>query len=230
MSRNRFLRTAPKGSTIKTRKKRKAAAYRPGKEKGRPAQGRQKRKYSMKNSIYSRDVLLSQIGIAPEPQKESRQTARRAASSPASSMGQGTPATFVPEQIKAESTLLSLMSVGKVQPGAVDSEAFSDPQLRQIAQQLLEGKKQAELLGECAPEEKGVLLEIYNYEPPTSGDELQRVVTDCLERMRRGWIEKRIRKLTESMAKATATEKREMLKEIDALNTEKKRLQPGRKE
>ena len=173
---------------------------------------------------YSREVLLQQIGIAPPPKPMYTQPPKREKLPAAGSQ-------FLPESVKAERTLLTLMGAGLVPKDTVEPDRFSDETHRQVARWLAEGRHPAELLEECedaAPRE--VMLEIFTAEPRSQGDELMRVVAECLESMRRGWIDQRIKALTDSLQTASGNDKGRIFQEIADLNREKGRLRPGRKE
>ena len=56
------------------------------------------------------------------------------------------------------------------------------------------------------------------------------MAAECLERMRREWIEKRIAAIKAEMPSAAPERKESLLREIMMLTNEKKSLGPGRKE
>ena len=127
--------------------------------------------------------------------------------------------------------LLGLMAGGLVPEGAVEPERFSGAAHRKIAGRLLSGEKPAKLLDDCEDEDlRQVMVEVFGQETRLYGDEAMQMVTDCLERMRRGWIDERIRTLMDSLPTAAGSDKWAALTEIAALNKEKERLRPGRKE
>ena len=173
---------------------------------------------------YSREVLLQQMGVTPPEKPMYTQPAKReklpAAASP-----------FLPEHVKAERTLLTLMSAGLVPEGTVEEKRFADEHNRKIAGWLLSGRHPAELAEEADdPALRAVMMEIFSAEPRLYGDELMQVIIDCTERMRRAWIDERIKTLTDGLSTATDDDRRRILLEIAGLTTEKERLRPGRKE
>lgn len=172
---------------------------------------------------YSREVLLQQIGAAP-PEKPAYTQRRNREKLPAAK------SQFLPDHLEAERLLLGLMAGGLVPEGAVEPERFSDAAHRKIAGRLLSGEKPAKLLDDCEDEDlRQVMVEVFGQETRLYGDEAMQMVTDCLERMRRGWIDERIRTLMDSLPTA-GSDKWAALTEIAALNKEKERLRPGRKE
>ncbi len=173
---------------------------------------------------YSREVLLQQIGAAP-PEKPAYTQRRNREKLPAAK------SQFLPDHLEAERLLLGLMAGGLVPEGAVEPERFSDAAHRKIAGRLLSGEKPAKLLDDCEDEDlRQVMVEVFGQETRLYGDEAMQMVTDCLERMRRGWIDERIRTLMDSLPTAAGSDKWAALTEIAALNKEKERLRPGRKE
>lgn len=173
---------------------------------------------------YSREVLLQQIGAAP-PEKPAYTQRRNREKLPAAK------SQFLPDHLEAERLLLGLMAGGLVPEGAVEPERFSGAAHRKIAGRLLSGEKPAKLLDDCEDEDlRQVMVEVFGQETRLYGDEAMQMVTDCLERMRRGWIDERIRTLMDSLPTAAGSDKWAALTEIAALNKEKERLRPGRKE
>ncbi len=174
---------------------------------------------------YTREVLVQQIGLAPLEKPMHIQAPRR------EKLPTATP-VFLPDHLQAERTLLTLMGAGLVPAGTVDKDRFTDETHRLIAGELLSGQSPSALLeSEMDPEVRPVLLEVLGREPRLYDDETMTVITDCLEKMRRGWIDNRILELNGSLKAIDDTnEKKAVLQEIQALNTEKKRLGPGRKE
>ncbi len=173
---------------------------------------------------FSREVLLQQIGVSPVEKTAYTGPPRR----------EKLPASAPPEASEtdhAERLLLSLISAGLAPPGSVDADRFSGEGYRRIAARLLAGEKQGAMLESCEDDAmKQTMLEVFAAEPRVSGEEATQIVADCLERMRRGWIDERRRVLTESLSTAEAGDKIKVLKEIMSLDEEKRRLRPGRKE
>ena len=173
---------------------------------------------------YSREVLLQQIGIAPA--KEAQQPRREA------------PKTIRPLDrreanagSRAERTLLELMCSGLIPPDTVGEDKFEDRDNRWLAQQLLAGQKPDALLTATEDEAKRrLLLEILSSEVKIPQDEAMQMAAECLERMRREWIEKRIAAIKAEMPSAAPERKESLLREIMMLTNEKKSLGPGRKE
>ena len=94
---------------------------------------------------FSKEVLMAQIGIKPED------------------MGQHKPAETrkdypvrknrLPETYKTEQTLLALLSMDKLPQGTVKAEDFSHPVFRTIAEEILTGKKPAQIMAEAEQDE-----------------------------------------------------------------------------
>lgn len=171
---------------------------------------------------YSREVLLQQIGIAAPMQAEKKRE------TPAIRL----PVRFEPgNQPRAERTLLELLCFGLVPEGILSAEQFTDEDSRWLAERLIAGKKPDELL---MTQEEGarrkLLIDVMANEPKLAGDETMRMIAECMETMRRDWIEKRIAALKAKLPGAAPNEKDSALREIMRLTNEKKSLGPGRKE
>lgn len=179
----------------------------------------------MVDTGYSREVLIQQIGISVPAQPTGSQKPRRERK-PAAATG------TLFDHMTAERLLLSLMNMGMVPEGmTIEAERFTEPTHRIIAQGFLDGKSPAEMLDMCEEDEtRRTMLDVFGNEPQVTADEQLRVVTDCLERMRRGWIDDRIRTLIEMIQTASGADKTAAFQEIESLNKEKERLRPGRKE
>ncbi len=173
---------------------------------------------------FSREVLLQQMGVAPVEKPVYTERVRRDKLPSAHSQ-------FLPDHLKAERLLLSLMGAGLPVGEAIDPERFTDGNHRQIAADLAVGRRAADLLEQCENDElRAVMLEVFGEEPRLYGDELMQMVAECLERMRRGWIDERLKTLTAGLSTAAAGDKLAILAEIKTLNKERERLRPGRKE
>lgn len=174
---------------------------------------------------YSRDVLLQQIGIAPDKQHLAAERRREApaikpAANRSSDAGE-----------RAERTLLELMCFGLVSPDVIAEDQFENKTHRWLVQQLLAGQKPEALLVSTDDEaRRKLLLEILASEPNAGHGEAMQMVAECVECMRREWIEKRIAALKAEMTGAQPERKGSLLKEIMMLTNEKKSLGPGRKE
>ena len=142
------------------------------------------------------------------------------------------PERFEPQgRLRAERTLLELLCFGFVPEGTLSADTFSDEDHRFLAQELLHGRKPEELLLslEDGPR-RSLLLEAMANEPKVVNDEALRMIAECVETLRRDWIEKRIASLQANMSGASSEEKDVALREIMKLTNEKKSLGPGRKE
>ncbi|MDR0898128.1 MAG: DNA primase [Oscillospiraceae bacterium] len=172
---------------------------------------------------YSREVLLQQMGRA-EPAKTAYTTGANREKLPK------VDPLFLPDHLKAERVLLSLLATGQIDGETVTPDRFTEARHGRIAAALLAGQKPVALLeGAEDDQERALLAELFGAETHP-GDAVMRVAAECLERMRRGVIDARIQTLTDSLPTAAGNDKWTIIKEIEALNKEKQRLRPGRKE
>ena len=127
-------------------------------------------------SGYTREVLLEQIGVAPERQKAFvpkrdgfQQKAREA------------------RQIDMNAcTLLAVLASGRLPSGVVTAEEFEDAQLRAVAQALLEGESPAALMERQSDDQgRATVGAILNIQTDGDDAELMRMAQDCLRKMRR---------------------------------------------
>lgn len=178
---------------------------------------------------FTREVLLRQIGQAPMEAAPSRQNTQP----PMRDMlwTNTTNTTFMPDDVKAERALLSLMSTGRLKQFALHASDFSEPLHREIAEALLSGVAPSALPEQYEdPAQRAAVVEICNSEPQFLDEQLPRMVNDYLERMQKGQINTRIASLREQSAKAQGQEQRQMLDELQRLTRERQRLKSGRKE
>jgi len=173
---------------------------------------------------FSRDVLVAQIGRgAAGVTTQANYVPRR---SPLS-----TPALALPDHLKAERSLLTLLSAKRIDQSLLEDVEFTEPLYQELARQLMEGATPSAILDEVADEaEKRAIAEIFGTELKGEEEQALRIASDCLTRMRRYRIEQRITALRQEIDTATAEGKRGLMAQVVALMEELKRLKAGRKE
>lgn len=172
---------------------------------------------------FSHDVLMDQIGVGSTqaaktfvPQRKRLKNAK---------------AEFLPDHIKAERSILSLLSAGRVDASVLRAEDFSDPLNHEIAKALLSGKTPSNMVEGMEDEEtRRKAIEILSAEPEESGEQAMQIVEDCLVRMKRHRIEEAIAQKQEDIKNSAGEQRKSALIEIQALMTELNRLKAGRKE
>lgn len=175
---------------------------------------------------FSREVLLQQIGMqsAQAVQKETFVPHKER-------LNAQKPKEFVPDHIKAEQSILSLLSAGQVDKSLVREEDFSKPLHREMARALLSGASPSAVLESMEDSQARVqAAQILGEENHFSREQTMQIVEDCLGRMRRRRIEEDIAARQEALKQLSGEEKRRAMLEIQTRMLELKRLKAGRKE
>ena len=141
-------------------------------------------------SGFSREVLLEQIGVAPQkqrayaPKREGfRQKAREARTIDMTAC-----------------TLLAVLATGRLPQKVVSAEEFTDPQLRIICEALLRGESAASLM-ESQPDDEGraAVGAILGIQTDADDADLMRMAQDCLRKMRRTRLENELEEIQHSL-------------------------------
>ena len=167
---------------------------------------------------FSREVLLAQIGVTPqEAAAHSQQPKRENLSAKR---------VRLPEGYRTEQTLLALLGTGKLAPGTVKAEDFSDDALRVIAQQLLEGKTPAEIMNDAQEDAlRQAAGEAFTMLSDSERENAATIAGDCLRNLQIQRLQHDINAMTELMKTAQSPEQRgNALKEVAALSKELARL------
>ncbi|MBR6810363.1 MAG: DNA primase [Clostridia bacterium] len=163
---------------------------------------------------FSKEVLMAQIGIKPED------------------MGQHKPAEIrkdypvrknrLPETYKTEQTLLALLSMDKLPQGTVKAEDFSHPVFRTIAEEILTGKKPAQIMAEAEQDEvRQAAGEVFTVLSDEEKKNPASVAQDCLRRLQIQRLQQHINELTDFMRTAEdEAAKTKALKEVMQLSKE----------
>ncbi len=173
---------------------------------------------------FPREVLLAQIGVSPQeagpykspPKRESLSSAKQ---------------PRLPEGYRTEQTLLALLSTGKLPAGMVKTEDFSDPVLRQIAEELLNGVSPAEIMNDAENDAaRQAAGEAFTMLSDTERENAAGVAGDCLRNLQIQKIQHEINAMSELVKTAQSPQQRvDALKEATALSKELARLkQQGR--
>ena len=163
---------------------------------------------------FSKEVLMAQIGIKPED------------------MGQHKPAETrkdypvrknrLPETYKTEQTLLALLSMDKLPQGTVKAEDFSHPVFRTIAEEILTGKKPAQIMAEAEQDEvRQAAGEVFTVLSDEEKKNPASVAQDFLRRLQIQRLQQHINELTDFMRTAEdEAAKTKALKEVMQLSKE----------
>jgi DNA primase len=167
---------------------------------------------------FTRDVLIAQVGISQMPGKNSVSPQRERLSTKAE-----------PGPDRAEQSLLTLLSTGRLPKGTITAEEFKDPFLKQLCEGLLSGQSPAELM-ESQADEKSRSLAAEIFSEPAEGDPdmLMRMAEDCLDKLRRQRVEARLAELKQQLPSLSGREKEAALQETVTLVKRLNQLKPGR--
>lgn len=174
---------------------------------------------------FSREVLLAQIGAAaqevmgqqhnPSPQRENLSPKR----------------PRLPEGYRTEQTLLALLATGKLPPGMVKAEDFTDETLSSIVSRLLSGATPAEVIAQAETDaERQAMGEAFSLLTDSERENAAAVAGDCLRNLRIQHLQHEINAMTAWMRDVQAPEARaKALQQVTALSKELARLkQQGR--
>ncbi len=167
---------------------------------------------------FTRDVLIAQVGISQAPGKNSVSPQRERLSTKAE-----------PGPDRAEQSLLALLSTGRLPKGAITSEEFRDPFLKQLCEGLLSGQSPAELMESQADEKsRSLVAEIFSEPVEGDPDMLMRMAEECLDKLRRQRVDARLKELKQQLPTLSGKEKDAALKETITLMQRLNQLKPGR--
>lgn len=173
---------------------------------------------------FPREVLMQQVGrqtASPSPAEVSIKRRARA---------EEDRQAFLPDHLKAEQSILSFLSSGRMEHSLVRPEDFTQPLHRQMAEALLSGQSASALLEEMEDETlRAQAAQIMECEPKGEADVTLQIVADCLERMRKYRIQTKIDELKEKLATLQGEERREALSQLMQLEG-MRRTKAGRKE
>lgn len=172
---------------------------------------------------FSKEVLMAQIGIAPESMGQHKAAQVRKDYTPKRSR--------LPETYKTEQTLLALLAMDKLPQGTVKAEDFTNQAFRQIAGDILSGKKPAQIMAEAETDEiRQAAGEVFTVLSDEEKKNPAAVAKDCLRHLHIQRLQEQINELTEFMRGAEdASAKEQALKEVMQLSKELAQLkQQGR--
>ena len=173
---------------------------------------------------FPHEVLMQQVGrqnASPSPAEVSIKRRARA---------EEDRQAFLPDHLKAEQSILSFLSSGRMEYSLVRPEDFTQPLHRQMAEALLSGQSASALLEEMEDETlRAQAAQIMECEPKGEADVTLQIVADCLERMRKYRIQTKIDELKEKLATLQGEERREALSQLMQLEG-MRRTKAGRKE
>lgn len=163
---------------------------------------------------FSKEVLMAQIGIKPEDMGQHKPVETR--------KDYPVRKNRLPETYKTEQTLLALLSMDKLPEGTVKTEDFSHPVFRTIAEEILSGKKPAQIMAEAEQDEvRQAAGEVFTVLSDEEKQNPASVAQDCLRRLQIQRLQQHINELTDFMRTAEdEAAKAKALKEVMQLSKE----------
>lgn len=173
---------------------------------------------------FPRDVLMQQIGHgAAGVALQSNYVPRR---SPLT-----TQAATLPEHLKAERSLISLLSAKRIEASLLEDTEFTEPLHRALAHKLMAGVSPSTLLEDTADDaERREIAAIFGAELKGEEEQALRIASDCLTRMRIHRLDELIATIKEELVAASGNDKLNLMMQYDVLGQERKRLKADRKE
>ena len=158
---------------------------------------------------YDRQTLLGQIGAVRLPQTRER-TPRLARDERADDLA------------LAERALLTMLAGGRILPGMVREEDFSEGLMRQMARGLLAGTPASALVaGIEDAQAREDAVRALNYEPlPEEREEAVQMAETCLKTIRKNRLAARAKEIQEEIKNADPDRKRVLYQQMDAINRE----------
>ncbi|MEG0270120.1 MAG: DNA primase [Clostridia bacterium] len=139
---------------------------------------------------FSREVLLSQIGIVPTPQHTQ------------APKGEGfyQKAKAVATVDWTARTLLAVLSTGRLPADSVSPEEFEDPLLRSLCEKLLHGESAAALMEEQLDDQsRAIVGDILSINTVLDDDGLMTMARDCLKKLRQTRLENELDQIQKAL-------------------------------
>ena len=171
---------------------------------------------------YSKEALISQMGVAPAPNPQARRT--KSAIAPERARD------FEPEYVKAEKLLITLYAQGLCPEGVMSIDDFSDELNREIAGMLLSGKRPSAIMDVLDDDKRSRAAGIFQQTAPLSRETAGQMAADCVEKIRVRKLDEQIDGIKARLAQAQGETKNELLAHLMKLTREKTMIRSGRKE
>ncbi|MGN1069324.1 MAG: DNA primase [Candidatus Fimadaptatus sp.] len=170
---------------------------------------------------FSKEALVSQMGVTPAQDAQPRRAARRR------EIGRD---EFEPDYLKAEKLLLMLFAQGLCPAEMLKADDFSDELNRSIAVMLLDGKRPSAILDGLDEGQRDRAAGIFQQAVPLSRDSAGQMAADCVEKIRVKRLDEQIDGIKARLAEAQGDAKGELLAHLMKLTREKTMIRSGRKE
>lgn len=166
---------------------------------------------------FSKEVLMAQIGIAPESIGQHKQPQKR--------KDYSGNLRRLPQTYKTEQTLLALLGLGTLPEGTVKEDDFNIPAFRFIAAALLSGETPAQIMAAAEKDEiRQAAGEVFTILSDEEKANPAKVAEDCLHKLHIQQLEMQIEKLKELTSAEDENAKANAIFEVMKLQKELARL------
>lgn len=165
---------------------------------------------------FSREILMEQIQSVKPPEETDAVPRRPAVKTPRSPEAGQAP---VSEDIRAQEMLLSLLASGQIPKDIVEEKDFGDDELKSIYANLLAGMSPAALVS-AAPDDasRSRFTRILLTPAARDTDEMIAMARDCVNRIRRTALEKRLKELSDQVDRLSGDEASAAIKEAQEIS------------
>ncbi len=115
---------------------------------------------------------------------------------------------------ESERTLLRIMAAGPLPEGLVHAEDFQGSELKDLAEQLLEGQSPAQIISDATDDRRSVVAELLSGDGYASEGDRLKAATDCLRNMRERRLSAQLDALKSQLAGVGDEERRNLLHQM----------------
>ena len=167
---------------------------------------------------FSREILMEQIGSVKMPEKPAAPSSSFRPPAAERRPAEGAPAS-VPEDVRAQEVLLSLLASGQIPKDLVEEKDFGDDELKSLYANLLAGMSPAALVS-AAPDDvsRSRFARILLTPAAKDTDEMIAMARDCVNRIRKTALEKRLEELIRRVDGMSGEEASAAMKEAQEIS------------
>ncbi len=120
---------------------------------------------------------------------------------------------------ESEKALLRIMASGSLPDGLVHIDDFSDPQLRTVAEQLINKQTPAQIVAEATDDLRSKIAELLSGDTYDNDSDRLKAASDCLRNIREKKMSSRMEALKEKLSAADDEQRRIILRQMMELQT-----------
>ena len=115
---------------------------------------------------------------------------------------------------ESEKALLKIMASGTLPDSLVKADDFQDPELRALAEQLMNKQSPAQIISEATDDKRGMIAELLSGDDYGNDGDRLKAATDCLRNMREKRLSSQLDALTDQLAGADDEQRRDLLRRM----------------